>query len=196
MALIVSGCVDLKPVTDATRYFVLTPLAGSKPTTAAPSGLRAVGIGRVEIPDYLQSKRIALRKRPSEIQYLESLQWAERLDKGIQRSLAANLGGLLGSTNVALSAWRRSDVQAEVHVSVLRFESDAQGQAVLDARWRITNPGSEITWRTGVSSIIRPGPGLGENPDGAVATLSEAVGDLSREIAEALRALPASISGL
>lgn len=188
-----SGCLNLKPVADTGRYFLLTPLSG------APSALcarPAVGIGRVEIPDYLRSKGIALRKSTNEIQYSDTLRWAEPLDKGIQRVIGANLSSLLGATNVSLSLWRRSDVQVEVYVAVLRLESDEHGQAVLEARWRVTRPGADIVLRAETSRITRQGPSFAENPDGATATLSQAIADLSHEIAEAVHALGPSSSGL
>jgi uncharacterized lipoprotein YmbA len=194
VACMLSGCVNLKPALDTNRFFVLTPLSAATPGAAAPSESPAVGIARVEIPDYLQPRRILVRKSDSELQYLETLQWAERLDKGIQRVLVVNLGSLLSSTNVVFSVWRRSDVQVEVYVSVQRFEVDGQGQAVLEARWRITNPGAEITWQTGTSRIIRQGPSLPTDPDGAVAVLNEVLGALSREIATAVRDSPWSRS--
>lgn len=194
MALTLSGCLNLKPTLDESRFFVLTPLAVATPAPSALSERIAVGIGRVDIPEYLQPKRIAVRKGSSEVEYFETLQWAERLDKGFQRVMGANLRSLLPSANMFLSAWRRSDVQVELHVSVQRFESDTQGQSVLEVRWRITNPGAEVTWRTGLSRITKQGPPFATDPDGAVASLNEALGDLSRELAMILRESPSARS--
>lgn len=192
MSLMLCGCLNLKPVVDTSRSFVLTPLPATTPALFTSLDSPVVGIGRVDIPEYLQSKRIAVRKGSNEVQYSETLQWAERLDKGIQRALGANIGLLLGSTNVVLSAWRRSDVQAEIYVLVQRFETDERGQAVLEARWRVMNPGAEIALRAGLSRITQAGPPFADNPDGAAAALSDTVANLSREITEALRGLSLS----
>lgn len=186
LAVTSSGCLNLKPAADTSRYFVLT---SPSDTPVASSAGPSVGLGRVEIPDYLQPKRIAIRKGNNEIQYSDTLQWAERLDRGIQRTLRANLASLLGSTNLAMSAWRRSDVQAEVYVSVLRFEADEHGQVILEARWRVMSSGGEKGLHLGTSKITRRGPSFAENPDGATAALSQAITDLSREIAVAVYAL-------
>jgi uncharacterized lipoprotein YmbA len=187
---VLSGCSNLKPVVDRTRFFLLTaqtsPLAG-----AAISGRSsAIGIGRVDLPDYLLPKQIAQRKGSGEIQYSETRHWAERLDKGLQRVLGANLSSWLGATNVILSAWRRGDVQAEVYVTVQSFESDEKGRVLLEARWQITNPGADVILHGAFSRITKHGSSFADDPDGAAATFSEAVADLSREIAAALRALP------
>ena len=190
-SLVLSGCSGLMPVVDRTRFYILTPLP-SPPAGVPVSGKAlAIGIGRVDLPDYLLSKQIAVRKGNGEIQYAETLHWAERLDKGIQRVLGANLAWATGSTNLVLSAWRRNQVRAEVYVAIQRFETDDNGEVTLEARWRITSPGAEETWGAGFSRIVKGGPSLAINPDGAVGTAGEALGDLSREIAAALP-LPSS----
>ena len=185
--LLFSACSNLKPVADTSRFFALAPLSLATRDASVPEKGLVVGVGRVAIPDYLQSKRIVLHKGNSEMDYSETLYWAERLDKGIQRVLVANLSLLLDSNNLILSAWRRSEVQAEVYVSVERFETDEQGSMVLEARWRITGPGGEKTLLSTVSKIVKRGPSFATDPDGAVSTLSEAVVELSREISSALR---------
>ncbi len=185
-SLLFFGCSSVRPVVDRTRFYVLTSLP-SQPDSITPAGKSlAIGVGRVEVPDYLLPKQIALRRGNGEIHYSETLQWAERLDKGIQRVLGANLASLPGSANQVLTTWRRQDVSAEVYVSVQRCETGEGGEVVLETRWRVASPGAETTWRTGLAQITKKGPALASNPDGAVATLSEALADLSRQIAAAL----------
>jgi uncharacterized protein len=186
-ALMFSGCLNLKPVVDQNRTFVLTPLPGVTASTPAAKAGFAVGMGRVEIPDYLQPRRIALRQSDSEVEYFDTLLWAERLDKGLQRVLAANLNSLLGCSNAVWSGWRRRDVEAEVYVSVHRFETNPQGDVRLEASWRVTSPGAEKIWRSGRSGIAKRGPSFNANPEGAVAALSESLAELSGEIASAVR---------
>jgi uncharacterized lipoprotein YmbA len=192
--LVFSGCVKLQPVADKTRFYVLSPLQATASSTPATGEYLAIGIGRIDIPDYLQRKQIAVRKASNEIQYSETFHWAERLDKGIQRVLGANFAELLGSTNVVLSAGGPNSVQAEVYVSVQRFESNDQGRVVLEARWRIANLGAGGTCGSGFSTITKQGPSPATDPDGTVASMGEALGDLSREIAAALRVLSGSRS--
>jgi uncharacterized lipoprotein YmbA len=188
--LVLSGCSNLQPVVDRTRFFLLTaaPPPVADATISGPHS--AIGIGRIGLPDYLLPKQIAQRKGGGEIQYSDTLHWAERLDKGIQRVLGDNLNSLLGTTNVILSAWRRSEVYAEVYVTVQSFESDEKGRVLLEARWQISNPGADVILQGNFSRISKQGPSLVADPVGAAATLSEVVADLSREIAAALRALP------
>ncbi|MCI0533905.1 MAG: PqiC family protein [Verrucomicrobiales bacterium] len=193
-SLALTGCLNLKRVTDPTRFYVLSAMPAGTPGTDGSDRNLALGIGRVDIPAYLFDSRIALRKGAAEIQYSESHQWAERLDKGLQRVLGANLSSLLSSNRVVLSAWQRGEVWAEVYLSVQRFECDEGGQVVLEARWRIATPGGQETLRTASSRIVRPGPTLATNPEGAVGELSQALSDLSREIAAAVQNASGSVS--
>jgi uncharacterized lipoprotein YmbA len=183
-ALLLAACASFKPVVQNVRHFVLTPNA---PIDSAVGQVdQPLGLDAVVVPGYLLQNKLAIRRGNNEIRYADNVQWAERLDKNIQRVLAANLSAYLGSPNIYLSAWRRAEVSAEVHVSFDRFELDDNGNALLEAKWLITPSASSATNRAGISKISRQGPTVSANPDEAVATLSAALADLSREIAAAL----------
>jgi uncharacterized lipoprotein YmbA len=187
--LALTGCLNLKRVTDPARFYVLSAVPAETPDTAGSHGDLAVGLGQVDLPAYLLDRRIALRQGANQIDYSEYHQWAERLDKGLQRVLGANLSSLLSSDRVVLSAWQRGEVRAEVFVSVQRFECDERGRVVLEARWRIASPGGEKTLHAGHSHITRQGPVLRADPEGAVGELSQALADLSRQIAAAAQSV-------
>ena len=178
-----AGCRTFKPVVEETRYFVVSP----SESTAAPGVdlAKPVGIGPVAIPDYLLTDRLALRVGENEIRYLANLQWAERLDKNLQRVLAANIGRIVGPANVLAAAWRSDEVSAEVYVSVIRFDLMENGEVALHARWLITAPGGVETRFTGVSRINREGASLA-HPEEAVGALSAAWQELSETIAAQL----------
>ncbi len=183
-----TGCSFLKPAKPTARYFVLTPLPPTRSNAAAAKSL-AVGIGKVKLPAYLFDTSFAVRKGTNEVEYLPSVLWAERLDAGCQRSLAANLATLLPSDQVRLSAWQSSDVVAEVYVAIEQFDVDARGQGVIVASWRVVAPGGEKTLKAGECRLARQGPPPQANPSGAVATLSDLLAELSRQLARALQVL-------
>jgi uncharacterized lipoprotein YmbA len=185
--LSLTGCFGfLKPTHSAARTFVLTPLPVAASATAR-SGALAVGVGQVKLPAYLFNTSLAVRMGTNEINYLPSVLWAERLENGLQRVLAANLATLLPTDQVRLSAWRSEDVSAEVYVAMEQFDVDARGQGVLVAWWRILSPGGEKTLRAGEVRLARQGPPPDSDPSGAVATLSELVADFSRQLAQAVQ---------
>jgi uncharacterized lipoprotein YmbA len=185
--LSLTGCFGfLKPAHSAARTFVLTSLPVAPSVTARPGAL-AVGVGQVKLPAYLFNTSLAVRTGTNEIDYLPSVLWAERLENGLQRVLAANLAALLSTDQVRLSAWRSEDVSAEVYVAMQQFDVDAGGHGVLVAWWRILSPGGEKTLRAGEVRLARQGPSPAGDPPGAVATLSELVADFSRQLAQALQ---------
>jgi uncharacterized lipoprotein YmbA len=185
-----TGCFGfLKPAHDTARRFVLTSLPASETMTALPK-TQTVGLGQVKLPAYLFDTSLAVRKGTNEIDYLPLALWAERLDAGTQRVLAANLATLLPSDQIRLSAWRSEDVGAEVYVAIEQFDVDTSGRGVLASRWRILSPGGEKTLKAGESRLSRPGPEPNANPSGAIATLSDLLAEQSRQLAQAITEAP------
>jgi uncharacterized lipoprotein YmbA len=185
--LSLTGCFGLlKPAQSIERQFVLSSLpapAERKVDPAAP----VLGVSRVKLPAYLFNSSIAVRKGTNEVEYLPTVLWAERLDSGLQRVLAANLATLLPTDQIRLSSWSRGDVNAELHLAIERFDLDANGRAVLVAWWRILSPGGEKTLRAGEGRFARQGAAPASDPAAAVATLSGLVEDLSRQLAGAVQ---------
>jgi uncharacterized lipoprotein YmbA len=182
--LILAGCGFLKPARPISRYFVLTPLPAAAPAPADAPGL---GVGQVKLAAYLQNTSLAIRKGTNEVDYSQMFLWAERLDTSFQRVLAADLAVLVPTGKVRLSAWRSEDVAAEVYVSVERFDVDVAGQGTLIAWWRIVSPGGQKTLKSGETRLTLAGPAPEADPAGAIATLSELLANLSRQLAPMLK---------
>ena len=184
--LVLTGCFGLfKPDASAARHFILTPVARATPGAAAPP--LAMGVGQVKVPNYLFESSIAVRKGTNEVGYLPMILWAERLDAGLQRVLAANLAALLPADQVRLSAWQSNEVAAGVYVTIEQFDVDAGGHGVLAAWWRIMSPDGAHLLKAGQTRLTRDGPPPASDPQGAVANLSELIGELSRQLAPAIR---------
>ena len=185
-----TGCFGfLKPAQPTARHFVLSSLPAVEPA-AVPSRPVVVGVGPITLAAYLFNTSFAVRKGTNEIDYLPSTFWAERLDTGLQRVLAANIATLLPTDQIRLSAWQTVDVSAEVYVAIERFDVDTRGQGMLVAWWRVLSPGGEKTLKAGECRLERQGPAPDTNPSGAVATLSELAADLSRQVAQAVKEAP------
>jgi len=188
MGLCLAGCSFLKPAHGTARRFLLTPLPSSAmPTTNG--GTRpplSVGVGQVKMPAYLLDSSIAVRKGTNEIDYLTTALWAEQLDNGFQRVLAANLSVLLPTDRIRLTAWRPEDVSVEVYASVEQFDVNTEGSGVLIAWWRIRSAGGDKTFKSGETRLVRQGPTPAADLPGATATLSELVAEMSRQLAQAI----------
>jgi uncharacterized protein len=189
LACTLTSCVNLRRADEPAHYYRLSAaLTKTTPVSTADEEL-AVGLGAIEIPSYLLDRRIAVCRGPHEIKYLEYDRWAERLDKGIQRAVAANLASVLPSDRVLPSAWRRDEVAAEVYISISTLECDDQGRVIVEAHWRITPPGGETTWQAGHIRVAKEGPAFRVDPGGAVDALSNALAHLSVQIAADLRGI-------
>jgi uncharacterized lipoprotein YmbA len=185
-ALALTGCFGLmKPAQTTTRHFVLNPIAAPEPR-AEQAQLAGIGIGRIKLPAYLFEREIAVRKQTSEVAYLEKALWAERLDIGVQRVLAANLSFLLPTRQVRASAWSTQDTAAEVYVTIEQFDTDSKGRSVLAARWRVVSAGGQRTLNAGETFLSRQGASPESDPAGAVASLSALLADFSRELSAVL----------
>lgn len=182
----VSGCSFLKPAKSTARHFVLTPVSAIGSATVTPGSI-AVGLGQVKTPAYLFDTSLAVRTGINEIEYLPSILWAERLDSGFQRVLAADLAILLPTDRVPVSAWRRDEVAAEVYVILEQFDVDTSGRGVLVARWRILSPGGDKVLKAGSSRLSRQGPPPDRGVSGPIGTLSELVADFAGQLTPALK---------
>ncbi len=182
----VSGCTFLKPAKSTARHFVLTPVSAIGSATET-SGSIAVGLGQVRLPAYLFDSSVAIRQGGNELEYQPINFWAERLDSGFQRVLAADLAIVLPSDRIPLSAWQRDEVVAELYVTLEQFDVDVGGRGVLVARWRILSPGGDQVLKAGSSRLSRQGPSPEDDVSGSISTLSELVAEFARQLAQALK---------
>jgi len=183
--VLLTGCL-LKPVTDSTRHFVLSPISTNEPAPTATEHL-SVGIGLVKMPSYLLRNSMAVRNGGNEIEYIENARWAERLDQCFQRTLAANLSRLLPSDSVYVADWGRDQAQARVFINVQQFDVDTQGRGTLIAQWRIMAPDSDTSLKGGEVRLARTGPSPHGNADVIATTLSDLAAEFSRELAQSIR---------
>jgi uncharacterized protein len=185
ISLLLAGCL-FRRTTESTRHFILTPMSTNQPTPAATQHL-PVAIGLVKMPPYVQRNYVGVRNSANEIEYFEDALWAERLDQGFQRTLAANLSTLLPSDKVYIADWGRGQAMARVSINVQQFDVDSRGHGTLIVQWQITGPGSRTPAKSGQARLTRTGAPPGNNPEIVAMTLSDLVAEFSRELAQPLR---------
>jgi uncharacterized lipoprotein YmbA len=182
--MLLTGCL-LKRATVSARHFVLAPIPTNGPAPAATEHL-SVGIGLVKMSSYLLRNSMAVRNA-NEIEYLEDAEWAERLDQGFQRTLAANLSRLLSSESIYLADWGRAQVMVRVSVHVQQFDVDTNGRGTLVAQWRITAPDNDVPLKSGEARLDRTGASPRGKPEVIAATLSDLAAEFSRGLAQSIR---------
>lgn len=191
------------------RYYVLSALpqaAGETPAAAARSA-PAVGIGPVTLAQYLNHKRIATRDAQNRLTLADFDLWAAPLDEEIASVLAENLTAMIPTDRVLLLG-RSGNVPIDyrVKVDIARFERNASGKVVLIARWTVLDAANRKELAFGRSVIDKPltaaappadetapagRPAAAAEYEAIVRAMSDALADLSREIAAAIKAVSA-----
>lgn len=177
-----SGCGLLRGPSDhPTNFYVLT--AVSQPGEVAPGRRLTLGLGPLTLPQYLDRPEMVTRVEPNQLSFDEFNRWAEPLKDNFVRVLAHDLDVLVGFERVVFYPWYEStQMDYAVSVVVLRFETQPDGDALLDARWGIGD-GHGHVFVDRAAHFSRPAG----SPAKAAAALSNLVGDLARDIASALR---------
>lgn len=187
---VVAACAPVAP----TRYYTLASIEPS-PETATQRRPLVIGVGPVDIADYLDRPLIVTRSTAMELQLHEFDLWVEALQTIFPRTMAENLSALLGTDNVVLMpAPREVELDYQVEIDVLRFDAMRPGDVMLDAIWRLYGRDGYDLLRDGRSRINVPvdepedavslGPAADIPP--IVAAMSEATTRLGREIATAI----------
>jgi uncharacterized protein len=182
---VMNGCSTGPP----TRLYVLTSLSRAASVPPA-TGRReiSIGIGPVELPQYVNRPQIVTGQQSSELQSAASAQWAEPLQDGFTRVLAENLSLLLATDRVAIFPWKTFAPEYQVVVEVTHFLGQTGGEVSLVALWSIlSKDGREAL--VSKKSSSRESTGSSEY-EALAAAMSRTVAALSRDIATALLALP------
>jgi uncharacterized protein len=183
--LIVSSCSTGPP----TRLYVLTSLTRveSVPPTTGRRDV-AIGVGPVELPQYVNRLRIVTGDNSPELQSADVAQWAEPLQDGITRVLAENLSLLLATDRVVIFPWKSFVPEYQVVIEVTHFLGQTGGEVSLVALWSILSKNGKDVLVSKKSSFHES---TGSSEYAALAAaMSRTVAALSRDIAAAVVALP------
>jgi len=144
LCVAVTGCSPLAPRPNYTKFFILTPIAGTAaPVTPATSPIARhliIGIGPIDFPDYLKRSQVVTRSAPNRLDLSSVDRWGEPLDKNFQRILSENMAQLLNTSRIKQYPWdRKTHVDYQIEINVENFETSIDGQSQLRARWTIKN---------------------------------------------------------
>jgi uncharacterized lipoprotein YmbA len=171
----------------ATRHHVLNPVIEMPSAgTARAATPRVVGVGPVRVPAYLDRPQMVMRATRDDIEVREFDQWGEPLRDGIARVVAVNLARLSPESLVVVFPWRSTEtVRYHIVLEVAQMDGAAGGNVTVDARWRVLDAsGQQVAARA--AHLSEPaGPGAGTT----ASAMSRALGTLSRDIADTLRAI-------
>lgn len=180
----IGGCGSTKP----SRLYTLRSLP-REATASVKEGGPSIGIGPVKFPAYLERSEIVTRDANGKIEAAESDRWAGSLGEDFARVVAENLSILLSTERVFVYPPPRSiPIDYQLWIDVIRFEGLLGREVELIARWSIL--GGRDRHPKGVHQTRVREPMSDPSYEALVAAESRAVEKLSREIAQALNALP------
>jgi hypothetical protein len=147
-----------------------------------------LGIGPIKFPSYLDRQEMVVRSAQNRFEVSEHDRWAEPLQENFSRVLSENLALLLDTDLIIIYPWSPANRPSyQVEIEVLRLEANSERNGQLFARWSILDGANKKVAVIKESRVTRNAKE--KSTDGSVAALSEAVGDLSREIATAVSAI-------
>jgi uncharacterized lipoprotein YmbA len=180
-----TGCVSVKRSPPA-RFYVLSAISNPADATSGDGVGALVAVLRVSVPSWLDRPQLVSRTGDNSVHVDELARWAEPLPAGLTRTLAEDLARQLPGHRVRVDP-RDAQPQLTLRVELVDF-SRADGHARLEARWEVAGGDPEATVHKGRTDTTVPVASSG--PEATVAALSEALGVLSSELAEAVRSLP------
>lgn len=143
----ISGCIDLKPKPDRTRFFVLDSIVSTTAPDAASGAVR-VGMLRVTVAGYLDTPRIAKRISDVEITYSPTNRWGEDLRIAIQDRIAERIMASGAVREVFTLPWRGgADPSLRLAIHIDRFEGTMSSEAALRASWSLRDATGSVVQR-------------------------------------------------
>lgn len=179
LAFALAACSTSPPA----RFFGLSPMA--LPTNAGEPAPVVVGVGPIDLPDYIKRPQIVTRSSGNEFIVHEYDRWAERLDDAIPRLLATNID-VVSPRLAAIATPYQATVGIDYRLlaRILRFDTDADGLAVLEIHWGFAKQGASV--RESRRSRYTAQASNPEDPSAIVAALQQTLEACSREMASAI----------
>jgi len=191
VGLSLAGCGTFSPRPDPSRFFTLSSLpqmAQASPKDSTGPEKMFLGIGPIKFPGYLDRQEIVVRSGQNRLEVSETDLWGEPLQDNFSRVLSENLALLMNTDLIIVYPWSPANrPRYHVEIEVLRFEANSEHNGQLFARWSVLDAADKKVAVVKESRVIRNAQE--KSTAGSVAALSEAVGDLSREIANAVSAI-------
>ncbi|PKG77621.1 hypothetical protein CXF80_04435 [Shewanella sp. Actino-trap-3] len=118
------------------QYFVLTAIPSQ--IEAGSTRLdRDIGIGPVEIAEYLNFTQVVYQREDGSLQRFTNSYWAEPLDQGISRVIRLNLSQGDRSRNLILFPWRADNrPQYSIKIKIISLNRDGIN-ASIKTNWEL-----------------------------------------------------------
>ncbi|HEX9024568.1 MAG TPA: PqiC family protein [Geobacteraceae bacterium] len=179
LAALLCACGSTAP----SRFYTLGSMDGIDSSGKAPvmPGGMTVGVGPLDIPDYLERPQIVTRSGDNGLEVAQYDRWAGSLKQDIMRVLIRDLSAYLPSGAMVLSWKRGIPVNYRVAVEVTGLDVIPGSSVLLRGQWAIF--GSEPKNPLVLRSRSFTEPLTGNDMNTTVAGMGKAVGQLGQAIA-------------
>jgi uncharacterized lipoprotein YmbA len=170
----------------SSRYYALSSMTtvNQPPEKMQNKDVIVVAVGHIGIPEYLDRQEIVTRDSRNKLTLGDFDLWGGSLESDVSRVLVDNLSVLLTQKGINIVSWRaRVPFTHTITISMTRFEA-AGDVVILKAQWGIIEQGGQAAETIKESVITKPL--AGKEYDDVVAAMSDALADLSKEIAIAV----------
>ena len=176
--------------TPATKFYKLNSLPSGQQENPVlfPGDDIAIGVGPVELPEYLDRPQIVTRKSQNQLEISEFHRWAASFPNDFSRVLAKNISTLLPTNRVEIYPWADSFSPIyQVKLEVEQFDGQLGERVYLRVIWAVVGQKGNNELLVRKTRIEEPV--LTDDYEGLVAAQSNALETLSREIVEEIRRL-------
>jgi uncharacterized protein len=165
-----------------TRYYSLA--ARGAPAAGLNCRATEIVLDSITVPALVDRMQLVVERSDTQVRLLQHERWVVPLRDQIASILSADFRAALSTDSGAGAPLSKGRAQS-IHVSVDldRFNARPKGVALIEARWRVRggNADSAVAW----SATVRQ-PLADDSPDTIVLAWSEALRNLSGQIAESI----------
>ena len=180
--MLLTSCGSTPP----SRFYLLSPMDKSVRTTSGGQWDDGIVVGPVSFPQYLERPQIVSYAGDNQLRLGEYDRWGEALEDNMLRVLAQNIGILLNTNKVFVYPLPADiPVRYRIIIDIMGFEQQSDDRVKLDLRWGILSLEEGGVIVTGNAVVHRDVASKGYAD--IVREMSLALGEASREIAEALK---------
>lgn len=131
--------------TKPSQYYVLD--AQIKEATATNLNSVRLGVGPIAIPGYIDRPQMVTKMDSGELLLDEFARWAEPMSEMVTRTLTQNIRALTESQQIHSHPWIiQLEFDYQFKASVIKFENNNQGDALLIVRWGLIDESDSTDW--------------------------------------------------
>jgi uncharacterized lipoprotein YmbA len=141
IVIILIGCTLIGCQHSPRKQYYL--LSATTNTNQASAITKTVGLGPIEVAEYLQRSQLIINRDANSLQMSDNAYWGEPLQKGITRVLSINLMNHQPNRSIETFPWRNDSTPP---VSIRLQIHDLQvidGNAVINASWKLVDTASK-----------------------------------------------------